>query len=71
MELSNSTVHAAIHLAWVEVDNDSYIGQMGIFVKTRGRLGGVYMSAIAPFRHYIVYPALMRRLSQAWQQREL
>lgn len=71
LELSNSTVHAAIHLAWVEAEEVAapYVGQMGIYVKTRGRLGQLYMPAIAPFRHYIVYPALMRRLGPLWQNR--
>ena len=69
LELSNSTVHAAVHLAWVATDNN-YVGQMGIYVKNRGRLGRIYMPAIAPFRHYIVYPALMRRLGPAWKQRK-
>ena len=69
VELSNSTVHAAVHFAWVSAEGANHIGQMGIYVKTRGRFGGAYMVAIAPFRHYIVYPALMRRLESAWQQR--
>lgn len=69
VELSNSTVHAAVHFAWVATEGASHIGQMGIYVKTRGRFGGAYMIAIAPFRHYIVYPALMRRLESAWKQR--
>ncbi len=69
LELSNSTVHAAIHLAWVPTGGDTYGGQMGIFVKTRGQLGRIYMPAIAPFRHYIVYPALMKRIAAGWQQR--
>lgn len=70
MELSNSTVHAALHLAWLQADAETYVGQMGIYVKNRGKLGRLYMPAIAPFRHYIVYPALMRRLGPAWEQRE-
>jgi len=70
MELSNSTVHAAIHFAWIRsTDGLTCFGQMGIFVKHRGRLGRIYMPAIAPFRHYIVYPALMRRLEAGWRTR--
>ena len=69
LELSNSTVHAAVHLAWVSTEGRRYVGQMGVYVKTRGKLGPFYMSAIAPFRHYIVYPALMRRIGSAWQKR--
>ena len=69
LELSNSTVHAALHLGWVPQTDDRYQGQMGIYVKPRGRLGGPYMAAIAPFRHHIVYPALLRRIDDAWANR--
>src|SRR5262249_25171527 len=30
-ELSNSTVHAVLHLTWVDQGNDSYRGQMGVY----------------------------------------
>jgi hypothetical protein len=66
LELSNSTVHAILHLGWVPRGNDEYRGQMGIYVKPRGRLGAPYMSFIAPFRHHVVYPALLRRIAKAW-----
>ncbi len=65
-EISNKTVHAVIHLAWVEKSAGQYQGQMGVYVKPRGRLGTAYMAAIAPFRHRIVYPALMREIERAW-----
>jgi Protein of unknown function (DUF2867) len=68
-ELSNRTVHAVMHLAWVEQGEGRYQGQMGVYVKPRGRLGEAYMAAIAPFRHHIVYPALMRQIGAAWQER--
>jgi hypothetical protein len=67
-ELSNSTVHAIVHLGWVTT-GDIYRGQMGIYVKPRGRFGRVYMAAIAPFRYWIVYPALLRRIGRAWKAR--
>jgi hypothetical protein len=70
-ELSNQTVHAVMHLAWVERDGGGYQGQMGIYVKPRGRLGELYMAAIAPFRHRIVYPAMMREIERAWNARVL
>jgi hypothetical protein len=69
LELSNSTVHAVMHLGWVPQPDGSYRGQMGVYVKTRGRLGPFYMAMIAPFRHHIVYPALMRRIDRAWKSR--
>jgi hypothetical protein len=68
-ELSNRTVHAVMHLAWAEQGEDLYRGQMGVYVKPRGRLGEVYMAAIAPFRHRIVYPALMREIERGWNAR--
>lgn len=68
-EISNSTVHAVLHLAWVQQGENLYRGQMGIYVKTRGALGSAYMALIGPFRHLIVYPALMRQIARAWQER--
>jgi hypothetical protein len=68
-ELSNRTVHAVMHLAWVEKGEGLYQGQMGVYVKPRGRFGATYMAAIAPFRHRVVYPALMREIERAWNAR--
>ncbi len=68
-EISNGTVHAILHLGWVKGKDGAYRGQMGIYVKPRGQLGPLYMALIAPFRHYIVYPALMRRINRAWKAR--
>jgi hypothetical protein len=65
-ELANRTVHAVMHLGWVKQDRELYQGQLGIYVKPRGRLGELYMAAIAPFRHRVVYPALMREIERAW-----
>ncbi len=65
-ELSNQTVHAVMHLAWVDQGEDHYQGQMAVYVKPRGRLGKEYMALIAPFRHWIVYPSLMRQIERAW-----
>jgi hypothetical protein len=68
-ELSNRTVHAVMHLAWIDQGEGVYRGQMGIYVKTRGKLGAAYMTLIGPFRHFIVYPALMRQIERAWKAR--
>jgi hypothetical protein len=69
LELSNSTVHAIVHLGWVSTGGTRYRGQMGVYVKPRGRFGGTYMVLIAPFRHYFVYPALLRRVEHEWSTR--
>jgi hypothetical protein len=68
-ELSNRTVHAVMHLAWVDKGDGCYQGQMGVYVKPRGPFGAGYMAAIAPFRHRVVYPALMRQIEHAWNLR--
>ncbi len=68
-ELSNRTVHAVMHLAWVPEEAGRYHGQMGVYVKPRGRFGATYMAAIAPFRHRVIYPALMRQIEHAWNAR--
>jgi hypothetical protein len=70
-ELSNGTVHGVVHLAWVEEGGGRYRAQMGVYVKPRGRLGEAYMMLIEPFRHLIVYPALMRQIGRAWDARDV
>lgn len=69
-ELSNATVHGVVHLAWVKQGRDRYRAQMGVYVKPRGGLGAIYMMLIQPFRHLIVYPALMRQIGRAWGARD-
>jgi Protein of unknown function (DUF2867) len=68
-EISNDTVHAIMHLAWVEHGEGSHRPQMAVYVKARGMLGELYMKLIGPFRHWIVYPALMRQIRRAWEAR--
>jgi len=68
-ELSNQTVHGVLHLAWVDHGHGRYQGQMAVYVKPRGRFGKQYMAFIAPFRHWVVYPALLRQIERAWQAR--
>ena len=68
-ELSNQTVHAVMHLAWADQGQGRYQGQMAVYVKPRGRFGKQYMAFIAPFRHWVVYPALLRQIERATAQR--
>ncbi len=70
-EISNKTVHAVGHIAWVDQGEGLYRGQMAVYVKPRGAFGHGYMQLIKPFRYWIVYPALMRQFEQAWEQRGL
>ena len=65
-EVSNRTVHAIMHLTWIDTGHGRYQGQMAVYVKPRGRLGRQYMAFIAPFRHWVVYPALLRQIERGW-----
>jgi hypothetical protein len=38
-------------------------------VKPNGLFGNIYMAAIRPFRHLIVYPPMMRELGRIWATR--
>jgi hypothetical protein len=67
-EISNDTVHALLHVGWVQRSEREFVPQLAVYAKTRGRLGQAYMALIAPFRHLIVYPALMRTTKQKWEQ---
>jgi hypothetical protein len=68
-EVSNRTVHGVMHLAWVDRGEGRYQGQMAVYVKPRGPFGNGYMALIKPFRHWIVYPALMRQIERTWNTR--
>ena len=68
-ELSNRTVHAVMHLAWLPTDDDRFRGEMAVYVKPRGALGTVYLALIRPFRYAIVYPALLDQIERAWNGR--
>jgi uncharacterized protein DUF2867 len=41
---------------------------MAVLVRPNGLLGAAYMAAIRPFRHLIVYPAMIRQIERAWRQ---
>ena len=69
LEISNETVHGVLHFAWVERGSGRYNAQMAIYVNPRGRLGRWYLKFIKPFRHLIVYPALMTQIRHAWDAR--
>jgi hypothetical protein len=66
-EIANSTVHAVLHIGWVRDADGGHRGQMAVLVKPNGLLGRVYMAAITPFRHLIVYPALVRSIGRTWR----
>jgi hypothetical protein len=66
-EIANRTMHGVLHIGWVRDQNGGYRGQMAVYAKPNGRLGAAYMAAIRPFRHLIVYPAMMRQIERQWR----
>jgi hypothetical protein len=66
-EVVNRTVHGVMHIGWVPDEKGGYRGQMAVLVKPNGLLGTGYLAAIAPFRHLIVYPPMLREMGRRWQ----
>jgi hypothetical protein len=69
-EIANRTMHGVMHIGWVPDGIGGYRGQMAVLVKTNGLLGSAYMTAIRPFRHLIVYPAMIRQIGRQWRARD-
>jgi hypothetical protein len=67
LEIANQTVHGVLHLGWVSDGRGGHRGQLAVLVKPNGLLGGLYLAAIAPVRHVVVYPAMMRTIATLWQ----
>lgn len=66
-EIANRTMHGLMHIGWVRDEIGGYRGQMAVLVKPNGALGKLYMAGILPFRHLLVYPALMRGIERGWR----
>ncbi|MEP4094276.1 DUF2867 domain-containing protein [Reichenbachiella sp.] len=66
LEIENKTVQAAVHFGKVKSENN-YSAQMTIYVKPNGYFGQLYMLIIKPFRHFIVYPTLLKAVGKAWR----
>jgi hypothetical protein len=68
-EIANRTMHGVLHLGRVPDESGGFRAQLAVLVKPNGLFGNAYMAAIKPFRHLIVYPALLRQWERAWQRR--
>ncbi|QNE75900.1 DUF2867 domain-containing protein [Streptomyces finlayi] len=66
-ESANRTVHTLMHIGWVPDGSGGHSGRMTVLVKPNGLIGKVYMAAVMPFRHLIVYPTLMRMIGREWR----
>ncbi len=68
-EIANRTMHGVMHVGWVPDRTGGYRAQFAVLVKPNGLLGTAYMAAIRPFRHLVVYPAMMREIGRGWRAR--
>jgi hypothetical protein len=66
-EIANRTVHGVMHMGWVPDGAGGYRGQMAVLVKPNGLFGRAYMVAIRPFRHLIVYPAMLKQIEREYR----
>ncbi|MBA3302937.1 MAG: DUF2867 domain-containing protein [Actinomycetota bacterium] len=67
-EIANRTMHGVLHLGWVPDGTGGFRARLAVLVKPNGLLGSAYMTAIRPFRHLLVYPAMTRELGRAWRE---
>jgi len=67
-EFRNATVHALFAVALTET-LVGYRLYWGVYVQPVSRLTPLYMALIDPFRRFIVYPAVLRRIRRAWAER--
>ena len=66
-ELRNATVHAFASLSIGQVPG-GYLAYWAIYVQPVSRFTALYMAAIAPFRRFLVYPAIIRKVQRAWAE---
>lgn len=68
LEVQNRTVHAAALSALAE-RADSYRFYFAVYVRQRTWITPFYMGLIDPFRKWIIYPALLKRIRATWDQK--
>jgi hypothetical protein len=64
-ETRNATVHAFSCMTLCRIP-DGYRLYWAIYVKNVSRFTPLYMVLIEPFRRFVVYPAILRRLRSSW-----
>jgi hypothetical protein len=67
-EIRNKTVHAFL-CSVLRPDAGGYRLYWAVYVQPVSRWTPAYMAVIEPFRRFIVYPTILRRLRLAWMDR--
>jgi hypothetical protein len=67
LEVQNRTVHGAALSALAE-RADSYRFYFAVYVRPSSWITPFYLGLIDPFRKWIIYPALLKRIRATWDQ---
>jgi hypothetical protein len=67
VEIQNRTVHAAALSALAE-EVDGYRFYFAVYVRTKSWITPLYMGLIDPFRRWIIYPALLKKIRADWDR---
>jgi hypothetical protein len=67
LEIQNRTVHAAALSALAE-RADSYRFYFAVYVHQSTWITPFYMGLIDPFRKWIIYPAMLKKIRAIWEQ---
>jgi hypothetical protein len=68
LEIQNRTVHAAALSALAE-KADGYRFYFAVYVRQTAWITPFYVGLIDPFRRWIIYPALLKRVRATWDQK--
>jgi hypothetical protein len=66
VELQNRTVHAAA-LSALAQETDGYRFYFAVYVRRTSWITPLYMALIDPFRRWIIYPALLKKIRANWE----
>lgn len=67
-EIQNATVHGFSVFALTESASGHRL-YWAIYVRPVGRISGWYMRLIDPFRRWLIYPSILRRVGALWASR--
>lgn len=68
VEIQNRTVHGAA-LSTLAERADGYRFYFAVYVRQRTWITPFYMGLIDPFRKWIIYPALLKKIRATWEER--
>ena len=68
VEIQNRTVHGAA-LSTLAERADGYRFYFAVYVRQRTWITPFYMGLIDPFRKWIIYPALLKKIRATWDER--